>query len=178
MSLSANVRSVEAIRQFRVSVLKFAEEATAAAEMLRQQAHRALEWIDHDRPAFWRNETRRCFDDVAEARSHLAKRQQISVGGRRPACIEEKNTLQKARRRLETATSQNTSVRQWSVKIHRAADIYATRIARLDRILVHDVPQLVALLERIITALEAYATSENRSSRTAESEPIAERTNV
>jgi hypothetical protein len=159
MSQSANVRSLEAIRQFRVSVLKFAEEATAAVEMLRQQAHRGLEWIDQDRPAFWRNETRRCFDDVAEKRSHLAKRQQNSVGGRRPACIEEKNAMQRAKRRLDEAVAMNKSVRQWSVKIHRSADIYATRIARLDRLLVHDIPQLLALLERIITALEAYATS-------------------
>jgi hypothetical protein len=159
MSSSANVRSLEAVRQFRVAVLKFAEDATAAIEMVRQQSHRALEWIDHDRPSFWKNETRRCFDDVAEKRSHLAKRQQISVGGRRPSCIEEKNALQRAKRRLDTAVEMNRSVRQWSVKIHRAADIYATRIARLDRILVHDIPQLVALLERIITTLEAYATS-------------------
>jgi len=159
MSHSANVRSLEAIRQFRVAVLAFAEEATAAVEMLRQQSHRALEWIDHDRPSFWRSETRRCFDDVAAARSHLAKRQQISVGGRRPACIEEKNVLQRSKRRLDAAVAMNTTVRQWSVKIHRAADVYATRIARLDRIVAHDVPQLVALLERIITTLEAYATS-------------------
>lgn len=159
MSRSANVHSLEAIRQFRVAVLKFAEDATAAVEMLRQQSHRALEWIDHDRPSFWKNETRRCFDDVAEKRSHLAKRQQISVGGRRPSCIEEKNALQRAKRRLEAAVAMNTTVRKWSIKVHRAADVYATRIARLDRILSHDIPQLVGLLERIITSLEAYATS-------------------
>ena len=53
----------------------------------------------------------------------------------------------------------------WNVKIHRTADEYAIRVARLDRILNHDVPQLLALLERMITALESYATSEIRSTQ-------------
>ena len=165
MSDIANVRSLDAVREFRVSVLKFADDAVSGVQILKQQSQRALEWIDQERPSFWRNETRKRFDDVAQARSHLASRQLISATDRRPACLEEKQALQIAKRKLDHAVGMKNVLHHWNVKIHRTADEYAIRVARLDRILNHDVPQLLALLERMITALESYATSEIRSTQ-------------
>ena len=170
MSDIANVRSLDAVREFRVAVLKFAEEAVAGVQMLKQQSQRALEWIDQERPSFWRNETRKRFDGVAQARSHLAQRQLISATDRRPACIEEKQALQIAKRKLDHAVGMNEVLRHWNVQVHRATDEYAIRVARLDRILNHDVPRLVGLLERMITALEAYATSETQPAHGTASE--------
>jgi hypothetical protein len=156
MGPSANVRSLDAVRHFRAALVRFEDDAASAMTSLRQELGRTLQWLDHDCPAFWRQELQNCFDRVAEARSHLARRQMMTIAGHRPECIEEKQVLRRAKRDLETAQQKIQIVRQWSIKTHRAADEYVCRIGRVEQTLARDVPTMLALIERILVALEAY----------------------
>lgn len=157
MSQSANVRSLEALRMLRAGLLRFADEAASARDVLRQELLRVLAWIDDECGTYWQAEGRKGFDAVAEARVQLARKQIQPAGFHKPSCIDEQVALQKARRRLEYALAQQKTVRQWSVKLHRAADLFSTRLSRLESLLNQDVPKGVAHLDRMITALEAYA---------------------
>jgi hypothetical protein len=156
MQAGANVRSLDAVRQFRAALVRFEEDAAGAMTSLRQELARTLQWLDHDCPAYWRQELRNCFDRVAEARTHLARRQMMTVAGHRPECIEEKQVLRRAKRDLEAAQQKIQIVRQCSIKTHRAADEYVCRIGRVEQSLAHDVPTMLALIERILNALESY----------------------
>lgn len=167
MSQSANVRSLEAVREFRPALLAFAEDARAALETLRTEMHRTLEWIDHDRPAYWKEETRKSSDALSEARSQLSKKQVIAAGSDRAYAYDEKLALERAKKRMNVAWDKQKAVRQWSMKTHRATDEYATRLARLEHALHNAVPHAVGLVERMINALEAYASV----GRPAESPP-------
>lgn len=169
MSPRANVRSLDAIRYFRPALVRFEDEAASAVSAIRQELNRTLDWLDHDCPAYWQQQARRAFDEVAQARSQLMRRKIITVAGHRPDCIEEEKELRKAQRRLETVQQKIQTVRQWSIKAHRAADEHAGDVGQFERALAHDVPQMLALLDRIITALEAYATA-SRPSPDAENE--------
>lgn len=160
MSIPANVRSIGSIRHFKAALVRYEEEAASALSSLRQDVNRFLDWLEHDRPAFWRQQMRRAHDDVAEARSRLNRKQIITVGGHRPECIEEKQDLQKAKRRLELAQRKIEIVRQWNVKAHQAADDYTAQLGRCEQALTQELPRMTALLERILAALESYAESE------------------
>ncbi|MCH8828762.1 MAG: hypothetical protein IID45_04215 [Planctomycetes bacterium] len=159
MTGSANVRSLQAIRDFRSALVTFGEDARSAVESLRAELHRTLQWIDVERPAYWRGESRQGFEAVASARSELAKKKVIAAGSHRPFCYEEKLALDRAKQRLQTAMDKRKAVEQWAVKVHRAADRYSTRIARFDRLLNHELPKVAGRLDRMIRALEAYTTT-------------------
>ena len=71
MTNPANVRSLQAIRDFKVALLQFEEQATSALEAITQQINRVLDWLQHDRPGYWKQQLRRGFDKVAETRASL-----------------------------------------------------------------------------------------------------------
>jgi hypothetical protein len=158
MALPANVRSISSIEHFRGSLGRFQEEAGASISALRQEVNRFLEWIEHDRPAYWRQEQRKAFDRVAQARSELARKQIITVAGHKAEAIEEKQALERAKRRLELTQRKIEIVRQWGGKAQDAADEYSSALGRLDQYLSNDVLKMLALLERILISLEGYVS--------------------
>ncbi len=157
MSDSAYVTSTEAIARLEASLRRFGDDASMALLTLDQQINRALEWLDHDAPAYWRQQIRKCFDDVARTRTAWENCQLRTVAGDRPSCIEEEKAHRAAKRRLEIATEKPNEVRQWAIKVHREVDEYRGRVGRLRHCLEAEVPRAAALLDRTRSTLEAYA---------------------
>src|SRR5688572_26148839 len=153
---SANVRSLDALRDVRLALIAFQERAESALGELRTKIDRTLAWLEQDRPLYWRDQERNAYDRVATARvaydtCHLRK-----VGGRHAECIEEKLALQRAKVRLEYCQKQQEVVRRWNVEAARQADDFRGRTGPLRRLLEEDVPNVLAMLSRMIDAVEAY----------------------
>jgi hypothetical protein len=157
MAQLAHVLSIPAIRDFQTALRKFQQELALSCDMLGAEIQRAIAWIEYDRPAYWSAQTRKAFDGVAETRTRLNTCLMRTVAGRRPSCIEEKQACEQAKRRLQHCQEQVRRVQQWAVKIHRESDEFRGRMARVRRLLDADLPQMDALLERTLTALESYA---------------------
>jgi hypothetical protein len=163
MSPRANVRSLDAIRQFRPAVVRFEDDVMSALSGLRTELNRTLQWLDHDCPAYWQQQIRNGFDSVAEARTTLTRKSMMTVAGHRSDCIDEKKALAKAKQQLEFSQQKLQLCRQWSIKAHRAADEYTARIGRAEQSLGQGIPRLMALLERMVLALESYAAVDGPS---------------
>jgi hypothetical protein len=178
MSPRANIRSLDSVRHVRPALIRFQDDACASISSLRQEVNRSLQWIDHDCPHYWQQQIRKGFDRVAEARTQLTRRQMMTIGDHRPDCIDEKKALAKAKRDLEIAQEKLRLCREWSVKMHRAADEYTRRLGQIEQAVNQRVPKMVALLDRIVTAIEAYTSSpaptEDAVEVPAESEPEAD----
>lgn len=164
MSPRANVRSLDAIRQFRPAVVRFEDDVKAALTGLRTELNRTMQWLDHDCPAYWQQRIRNGFDTVAEARTQLSRKSMMTVAGHRSECIDEKKALARAKEQLEFAQEKLKLCRQWSIKAHRAADEYQSRIGRAEQTINQGLPRVMAILEKIVLALESY-TSVERPSR-------------
>ena len=173
MSPRANVRSLDAIRQFRPSVVRFEDDVTAALTGLRTELNRTLQWLDHDCPAYWQQQIRNGFDSVNEARTQLGRKQMMTVAGRHPDCIDEKKAFARAKQQLEFAQEKLKLCRQWSIKAHRAADEYSSRIGRTEQAIAQGLPRVMAILERIVLALESYTASDRPSRSDAPTSGIA-----
>lgn len=154
---AANVRSIAAIREFRAAVQVFLDEARGSLDLMRMELQRAFEWIEHDRPHYWEGQMRRAFDLVAQTRSALETCLMRTVAGHRPSCIEEKQAHAAAKRRLEHCREQLDRVKKWTVRLHHEANEFRGRMASLHRVLEHDVPKLLALLQQTADILEQYA---------------------
>lgn len=161
--MSVNVRSIPAIREFRGAVQRFLEAAEAVLQALQMELQRSFDWIDHEQPHYWQAQLRRAFDLVAQTRVALTTCQMRTVAGRQPSCIEEKQAHEAAKRRLQRCQEQIEATKRWGLKLHNESDEFRGRLAALRRFLDHEMPQLLALLERSATILESYAETISQS---------------
>ena len=157
MSDNAQIRSIPALREFKAALTVFRDDSSSAIDMMLMELHRAMDWIEHDRPAYWQNEVRKAFELVASTRTALNTCLMRTVAGRRSSCIEEKEAHTAAKRRLQHCQEQIELVRRWSIKIRHEADEFRSRLSVLRRRLDGDLPNSVMLMDRMATALEAYA---------------------
>ena len=157
MSGSANVTSIDAIAAFRSALRVFEDQAARSILALDEQAKGALQWLEHDAPAYWRAQIRRCFDDVARTRSALETCRMKKVAGNTPACIEEQEAYRKARHKLRQAEEMIEVVAKWAQKVRREIDEYRGKTRGFRNCLEYELPRTVGLLERTVEVLESYA---------------------
>jgi len=153
---SANVHSVESVKDVRAAMIVFLERANNAMGELRQKVDRAVAWVELDRPNYWREQERRAYDLVASTRIVLETCRLRTVAGRRSDCIEEKKAFERAKRRMEYVREKQETVRKWLVQAGREANEYRARTSTFQRTLESDVPAMIAQLGRMIDAIEAY----------------------
>lgn len=154
---NANVRSLDALRDLRIGLISFRERTVSALGELRSKIDRTLAWIEQDRPMYWREQERRAYDAVATTRVAYETCRMRTVGGRHPECIEEKVAHQRAKARLEFCKQKMEVVKRWMVEAGRHADEYRGRVGPLLRSTEEEIPNVIAMLARMIEAIEAYA---------------------
>ena len=156
MSQSANVKSVDAIKRFHAAVLMFQEEARLCVSSLELQLLKVIEWLERDRPGFWKREIEVCYREQSEARVRLHQCRMRRTGDFRPSCHEEKKDLEKAKKDLHFAQKQIPVVKYWTVNARHEANEYHGRSSQLTQMLERDIPRLLNLLREAVERLEAY----------------------
>lgn len=153
---SANVTSVEALDRFSVALRQFQEEASVALDELGMEIHRAVEWIQVDRKHYWNEQIRRSYQQVAEARIALERKQMFRVGDERPSCYDEKKALEAAKRRLALSQEKIETVRRWSMVVAQAVMEYKADIGPFAQWVSLDLLQAIAAVQQMGDALDRY----------------------
>lgn len=177
MSDNARVTSIDAVVEFRGALRTFEENAAQAILTLDEQCRRGLDWLDHDAPAYWRQEVKRCSDLVARTRSELETCRLRTVSGQRSACLEQEQAYRAAKVKLQQAEEKIEVVRKWANRIRRELDDYRGRTMGLRMALERDLPRTLGLLDRTISALDAYVEqtrTDDAGTAEAASPPAAE----
>jgi hypothetical protein len=154
---SAHVTSIDAIVSFRGGLRTFGEDALRALVSIDEQAKGMQQWLEGDAVAHWREQVRRCFDNIGRTRTALENCRRRAVAGNRPACQEELEAYRAAQRKLREAEEKIEVVRHWSQRVRQAIDEYRGRVMGLRRSLEGEVPRTLALLDRTVAALDSYA---------------------
>ena len=157
MTGSAHVTSIDAIAAFGAALRNFEDQSTRALLSIDEQAKGALQWLEHDAPAYWRAQIRQRYDDVARTRTALETCRMRKVADNRPACLEEIAAHQTAQRRLREAEEKIEVVRRWAQKVREETDEYRSRVSKFRLCLERDVPRTLALIDRTVATLDAYA---------------------
>lgn len=175
MSHSARVTSIDAVAAFRGALQTFEVDAAQAILSLDGQTSRALDWLDNEAPAYWRQEARRCYDLVARTRSELETCKMRTVAGQRAACLEEIEAFRAAQRKLRMAEEKIETVRQWAQRVRREIDDYRGRTMGLRMALERDLPRTLGLLDRTISSLDSYVDQVRQEQQpTADAAPAPE----
>ena len=143
----------------RAALIKFQERAISAMGDLRQKIDRTVDWLEIDRPNYWRDQEHRAYDQLATTRVAYETCRLRTVGGRKSDCIEEKKAFERAKARMEFVRQKQEVVKRWMVQAGREANEYRARTGGFVRTLENDVPLMIAQLARMIDAIEAYSES-------------------
>jgi hypothetical protein len=158
MSTQAYVNSFEAVRDFRAALVVFLHEAREAITSHDLEVRRTLEWILNVEPQRWQQQARVCDEQVVEAKIELERcRYSKLPGGESPSCIEERKALERARHRRDYAEQKIESIRKWGHALEHDAAEYAGRANQLGSMLDVDLVAAIALVDRVLSSLEAYA---------------------
>ncbi len=166
MSTRANVHSSAAIEAVRNSLIAFVEQVSDALAILETEMRRVQEWLEHDRPQFWRRQIHVATDEVNKAQADLHRCLMFPApGGERPSCYEERQALKEAQSREAYCRAKAERVRHWVRTLQHEVFEYQGRISQLVRLVEIDAPRAIGVLEQVLRRLEEY-----RSVRAAESQ--------
>ena len=156
MSTPAKVHSSEAIEAVRMALMSFAEQVGDALTELSAEMRRMQEWLEHDRPRFWKTQIRRAGDMEHEAKQALHRCLMFPVANERPSCTEERTALKKAQARLAYCQEKEDRVRHWQQTMRHELFEYEGRMSQLVRLVEVEVPQAIGVLNKILRNLEEY----------------------
>ena len=155
MTTGADVKSIDAIREFHGALVEFIDLAKRSLSEADGDVNRTRQWVSHDRSFHWDRQVRRRTERVAQAKSDLF-RAQLAKDSERGSCIDEKRALQKAQAALDEAYRKVEAVNRWRRELEREALLYRGQCQQLSTMLEADLPKLAASITRMIDDLEAY----------------------
>ena len=157
MERSAQVTSIDAIREFRSALLQFGSEAEDAVVMLTLEARKAIQWLQQDRSRYWPDQTRKAQEGVVQARNDLDRCQLHYGSEHAPSCFDQKKRLERTKRRLRFCEEKVKAVKRWINTLRQELDDFDGELAKMNNWLETDLPRASAALERMLRALDKYA---------------------
>jgi transposase len=165
---SANVTSLDVVRQVRGALVQFEADMQDALTMFDLEARRPVEWIDNDRAKYWPREERASSDAVIEAKLALERAETSAVSDETKYCYDERKSLEKAKRRRQRAEEKLQAVKRWQPQIRKEVEEFQVQLAKARQYLETDFPRALAALERMATALDQYVQMARPESSSAE----------
>ncbi|QDV37489.1 hypothetical protein [Tautonia plasticadhaerens] len=159
MAEQARVQSIEALTRFRSALVEFADGAKHALGGIDIELRRVREWLEHDQPRYWKSQVRLWDQRMNEARSALHRKNLQRTEGYVPDVTQEKEALRLCKHRIEEAERKLASIRRWVPRFQHALSEYQGRTRSLSDAASIDVERMIAMLDRMITALESYVST-------------------
>jgi len=156
MAQSANVRSIDAIKQFKIALINFAEEARVALSSADMELNHARNWLERDQLAYWKSQVKRCQEQVAQAKADLFRRKLSQSHSDAISDSDQKEALREAQKRLRHAEEKVERVKRWVPILQHATTEYHAQAQPLGDHLAGGLTGSIQVLERMIRALEGY----------------------
>lgn len=171
MAESANITSVEAVGSYRNVLRAQQERASEVLATYIRELQRVVEWFEHDLPFLWKQELRKRYEQVSEARTAYETCKMRTVAGQRSACYEEKKAYDRAKQRLREGERKVEAVKRWRINYAQEAEECRGRLGKFQYVLDQDVEKSIALLERTVLSLENYLGRAVRPEESSGDEP-------
>jgi hypothetical protein len=157
MSKSANVLSVDALKDFKVQMCNFAEEARNALSGVDMELRRIRDWLERDQLGYWMAQVKKRQEDLMQARSDLHRRKLSQSGSDAVSDADQKEALREATRRLQAAEDKVALIKKKLIPyLHHEIDEYHSHAQPLGDHLAGGFEKSLAGLEKMTTALDAY----------------------
>ena len=124
MSRSANVQSVQTLKDFKVAMITFAEDARNALSGVDMDCRKMRDFLERDQLGYWQAQVKRRNEEVMQARSDLHRRKISQQGSDAVSDTEQKEALREAMRRLRVAEEKVALIKRLIPQLHHAIAEY------------------------------------------------------
>jgi len=156
MAQSAKVLSVQSLKDFRVSLITFTEEARNALGGVDMELKRMRDWLERDQLSYWQMQVKRRHEAMMMARTELYRRRISQQGSDAISDTEQKEALKEAERRLKVAEEKVAAVKKLIPIFHHAMAEYVSRASPLSDHLSGGIDRSLNSLAKMIDSLESY----------------------
>jgi hypothetical protein len=156
MAETANVQSIEAIKVFRDGLATFIEDAKHSLVAVDMTNRRTRDWVTNHQRLFWIEEVKRRRQKMNDAAAELHRRKLQQRPGKPPQDAEQAEAYRLARARLREAEEKVEIVKRWATVFQHAVDEYQGSARPMADMLEGDARHALALLERMMAALDEY----------------------
>jgi hypothetical protein len=156
MSQGANVRSLDALRDFKVTLINFAEEAGNALTGVEMEIRQVRNWLQRDQLTYWQAQVKRGQERVSIARTELHRRQLMQSNSDAISDTEQKEALREAQRKLREAEEKVITIKKWIPVIEHAISEYHCQAQPLGDRLAGSFVATLSLMDRMLAALDSY----------------------
>jgi hypothetical protein len=157
MSNTARVDSIDALRQFRVSLIKFVEEANAALGGAESEMQRMMGWLDREQLSYWQLQIRKRTEALGRAQEALRMKKLFpDASGRTPTPIEEEKMVRRCKAALEEAEQKLLNVKKYSRVLQREIMNYKGGVQRFATWVGSEIPVAISRLDKMAGMLDRY----------------------
>lgn len=160
MAEGARVESIDAIKDFRAALAKFAELAAVALDDAEGEVGRCAVWLEHEQSRYWAGQLKKRHELVNQCREAVRQKTLFKDStGRTSSAIDEKKMLARAQAALAEAEQKIKAVERHARLIQRERSLYKGHTQRLQTTLGENLPNAIARMGNQIAALERYAAA-------------------
>ncbi|MCL2640184.1 MAG: hypothetical protein FWD53_05005 [Phycisphaerales bacterium] len=155
------VEDLEAFRVLRAALHKFA--MIAEQSLIGAQAHidRTHSWLENEKRVHWHSQFKKRTEMVVQAREAVRQKKMYrDSSGRMPSAVEELKHLQRCLAAVQEAEEKILAVKKSIPRLEKESELHRGGVAKLSRAISVEIPNAIALLDRLANSLEEYVQLE------------------
>ena len=157
MSTTVRVDSIDALKQFRVALIKFAEEANAALAGAESEMQRMVGWLEREQLSHWQTQIRKRQEALGRAQEALRMKKLFpDASGRTPTPVEEEKAVRRCKAAVEEAEQKLVNVKKYARVLQREIMNYKGGVQRFSSWVGSEIPVAISRLDRMAGMLEQY----------------------
>jgi hypothetical protein len=156
MSKSANVLSIQTLKDFKLAMITFAEDARNSLSGCDMELRRMRDWLERDQLGYWQAQIKKREEQLMQARADLHKRKISQQGSDAVSDAEQKENLREAQKRLRVAEEKYAAIKKLIPYLHHEIDEYHSHSQPLGDHLAGGFEKSLFTMEKMIQSLEAY----------------------
>jgi hypothetical protein len=159
MSRSANVHSIQTLKDFKVAMITFGEDARNALSGVEMDLRKMRDWLERDQLGYWQMQIKRRDQEVMQARADLHRRKISQQGSDAVSDSEQKEALREAMKRLRFAEEKVALIKRLIPQLAHAIAEYHSHSQPLGDHLSGGFEKSLNILERMVLSLESYVAT-------------------
>ena len=157
MAEGARIHSVDAIRRFRATLIKYAETGNTALTSADGDIDRVMGWLERDQTMYWAGQVRKRHELVVRCEDAVRQKRLFKgADGGVQSVVDEMKALQVAKRKEEDAVQKVATVKKAIMVLRKEGQLYKGKVMRLATTMGSDLPKAVHRLDRMVEQVEAY----------------------
>lgn len=153
MADRAQVKSVDAIEDFRSALIIYISKARPVLEEVGGDVTRLRNWLETDQRAHWEGQLKRRLRSLEQAQQTLFS---ARISNLRQETSAEVQALHRAKRQVEEAEQKLRMIRNWDRDFDTRVQPLVKQIEKLHTLFANELPKGIAHLAQLVKALDTY----------------------